>query len=391
MPVNRNECVKAIRANSQVNVSEEILDYTKPIRGVYGLFILNEEDSKKDICVYIGKAENIYSRLVTNDGHLRKLLLGKKSIVRDFSKLTLRDEKTYIDVLTNALIEGKIISARVLEEVRLKGKSYHKDMQALASAEMRLIDTYQAKDQCLWQLPEGRHISKDDWTMLINENTVQEIHSPKVKRIITLQHTESEQHLNGMIGSWQDWDLTEKGIKDAHRIGKSLANVFGHESFTIYASDLLRTRRCADIVADYFGLSPHYEESLREMNLGQACDESKAWAKENVLCKTFANTIDWPLNFNDRAFMGAESRDDLWKRIETFFHQIIESDEENILIVSHDGSLSIFFSMWLSLDVETTDSLLLSGKSGGVSILEIDEDGHRIIKQLNDMSYLYGR
>ena len=33
-----------------------------------------------------------------------------------------------------------------------------------------------------------------------------------MKRIITIQH------INRMIGSWVDWDLTELGIRQAHRI-----------------------------------------------------------------------------------------------------------------------------------------------------------------------------
>ena len=31
-----------------------------------------------------------------------------------------------------------------------------------------------------------------------------------MRRIIAIQHTESMQHVNGMVGSWQDWDLTER-------------------------------------------------------------------------------------------------------------------------------------------------------------------------------------
>ena len=42
-----------------------------------------------------------------------------------------------------------------------------------------------------------------------------------MKKIITIQHTQSEQHINGMIGSWADWDLTPHGIKSAELIGKN--------------------------------------------------------------------------------------------------------------------------------------------------------------------------
>ena len=36
-----------------------------------------------------------------------------------------------------------------------------------------------------------------------------------MKTIITVQHTQSVHHTNGMVGSWTDWDLTELGKKQA--------------------------------------------------------------------------------------------------------------------------------------------------------------------------------
>ena len=44
------------------------------------------------------------------------------------------------------------------------------------------------------------------------------------KTIITVQHTESEHHLNGHAGAWGDWSLTEKGRQQAFEIGKWLLN-----------------------------------------------------------------------------------------------------------------------------------------------------------------------
>ena len=31
----------------------------------------------------------------------------------------------------------------------------------------------------------------------------------KMKHIITVQHTQSVHHTNGMVGSWTNWDLTD--------------------------------------------------------------------------------------------------------------------------------------------------------------------------------------
>ena len=44
-----------------------------------------------------------------------------------------------------------------------------------------------------------------------------------VKTIITIQHTQSIHHTNGMVGSWTDWDLSEIGKLQAESIGKKLS------------------------------------------------------------------------------------------------------------------------------------------------------------------------
>lgn len=43
-----------------------------------------------------------------------------------------------------------------------------------------------------------------------------------MKRVITIQHCQSEQHVNGIMGGWNDWELTELGREQARRIGERL-------------------------------------------------------------------------------------------------------------------------------------------------------------------------
>ena len=52
-----------------------------------------------------------------------------------------------------------------------------------------------------------------------------------MKKIITVQHPQSEQHTNGMIGSLGEWDLTDRGIAQAHRIGQNLLREIGDEPY----------------------------------------------------------------------------------------------------------------------------------------------------------------
>ena len=53
-----------------------------------------------------------------------------------------------------------------------------------------------------------------------------------MKNIITIQHTQSVHHLNGMVGSWTDWDLSELGRQQADNIGRNLVDYVGEAKFS---------------------------------------------------------------------------------------------------------------------------------------------------------------
>ena len=63
-----------------------------------------------------------------------------------------------------------------------------------------------------------------------------------MKNIIIIQHTQSAQHINGMIGSWDNWDLTEHGIEQAKRISERLSKEIKNDHYIMYSSDLLRAK-----------------------------------------------------------------------------------------------------------------------------------------------------
>jgi len=209
-----------------------------------------------------------------------------------------------------------------------------------------------------------------------------------MRKIITIQHTQSEQHINKMIGSLGGWNLTELGIKQAHSIGKSLAAEFKKQRFAVYSSDLLRAKQTAEIVSGYFNITPIFTSALREFDLGEANGKSKEWARNNQQCSMWQGTIDWAKSVYDKAFIGAESKFDVWNRLSKFLNEILAEKNEDIIIVSHDGALSILYALWLDMDIEMLNKCNLSGKTGGVSVLQEDDDGYRIITRLNDMSYM---
>ena len=201
-----------------------------------------------------------------------------------------------------------------------------------------------------------------------------------MKKIITIQHTQSVHHTNGMVGSWTDWALSEQGVREANKIGEKLKKELVGQRLVLYASDLLRAKQTAESIGKHLNLSPILRTELRERNLGRCCGKSIQWLRENLEMQE--KTVD------DRLFSDAESRRDVWNRLKPFFDEIMGSEDENILIVSHGDLLSVFNTMFLGLNIEAMNTSEIYGRSGGVSHMLENNDGKRVVMRISDMSYL---
>lgn len=201
-----------------------------------------------------------------------------------------------------------------------------------------------------------------------------------MKTIITIQHTQSIHHTNGMVGSWTDWELSELGIEQAKKIGKKLKNELAGKDFVMYSSDLMRAKQTAENVGKYLGIMPVLAKELRERNLGRCCGKSVQWLRENQ--EVQEKTVD------DRLFSDAESRRDEWNRLKPFFDEVMRSEKDNIIIVSHGDLLSVFNAMFMGLEVESINDVEVFGLPGGVSYMFENDEGKRYIKRISDMSYV---
>lgn len=85
-----------------------------------------------------------------------------------------------------------------------------------------------------------------------------------MKTIITIRHTQSVHHTNGMVGSWRDWALSETGMKQADHIGRKLSRELEGMEFILHSSDLLRAKQTAEAVGRHPGCTPVLERALRE-------------------------------------------------------------------------------------------------------------------------------
>ena len=198
-----------------------------------------------------------------------------------------------------------------------------------------------------------------------------------MKKIITIQHTQAVHHINGMIGSWTDWELTDFGKAQAENIGRKLSDELKGQSWKIYSSDLIRAKQTAAPLARYMGVDIKYLEKLREHNIGEAVGKSKQWTKENAI------TVN---SFDDRSFPNAESWREFWNRVFDLYNYIIADEVENIVLVSHGGTLAVWHQVWLGSGVRDCTF----GAAGSVSFMELSDSGERTIIRLNDISYIEG-
>ncbi len=201
-----------------------------------------------------------------------------------------------------------------------------------------------------------------------------------MKHIITVQHTQSVHHTNGMVGSWTDWDLTELGKAQADRIGAKLRDELSGRDAVLYSSDLKRAKQTAEAIAKHLGVEPVLRRELRERNLGKCCGKSVQWLREHIECPE--KTVD------DRLFSDGESRRDAWNRLLPFFEEVMAGEEETVIIVSHGDLLSIWNAMFLGLSVESFQRVDIHGPAGGVSRMMVYDDGKRRIRHISDMSYM---
>ena len=197
-----------------------------------------------------------------------------------------------------------------------------------------------------------------------------------MKNIITIQHTQSVHHTNGMVGSWTDSELTDLGKAQAENIGRKLSAELKGQAYKIYSSDLIRAKQTAQPLADYLNIPINFNQKLREQNLGEAVGKTGSWARENEM----------PIkSFDDRQFYGAESWREFWNRVSDLYDDVVSDEADNIILVSHGVTLSVWQQVWQGSDI---CEFKYSGYPGGISFFQISPSGERSILRLHDPSYI---
>jgi probable phosphoglycerate mutase len=172
--------------------------------------------------------------------------------------------------------------------------------------------------------------------------------------------------------------LTELGRTHAKNIGRNLYNEIKDAQWKIYSSDLARARQTVEPLVRYMGLEINFLKGLSEMNQSgtETTDKSIEWHNKNA-----APTP----TYDDRAFPNAESWREFWGRVSGCCDKVSADEAENIIIVSHGMTMSVWQYAWLGLGIR---DFVYVGHPGGVSYMQIDDKGNRLIKRWNDTFYM---
>ena len=138
-------------------------------------------------------------------------------------------------------------------------------------------------------------------------------------------------------GGWSTYGLTEEGRMQVHSASGSLLNKgISH----IYASDLVRAKETAEIVAGALTLEITYLPQFRESNNGLLAGMLKTEASEKYP-GVYWNALEWT-----EPWPGGESPEQFYHRIESawyaFKSQIVD---DTVMLVSHGGVMNIILCL----------------------------------------------
>lgn len=205
-----------------------------------------------------------------------------------------------------------------------------------------------------------------------------------MRQIIVIQHCQSEHHVNNMTGGWTDTPLTVLGKEQAQAIGRRLIEILDSKDYSLYTSDLLRASQTARIIAEQLDLQVKVECNLREINTGIAAGKTKDWAKEH---RNPRKHDHFDLDYQE--FEKGETWRQFYDRVCSCMNNLCESDESNLILVTHGGTLAYILAWWLEFSTDMLTTSYFSGSPGSISILSENNYNQHVLQKFNDTSHLY--
>lgn len=183
-----------------------------------------------------------------------------------------------------------------------------------------------------------------------------------------VRHGETEWNVRGLLQGQQGTDLTENGKKQAQNIAKELQNV---PFEAIYASDLIRAKQTAEIIALERKIAVQLSILLRERKLGPF--EGMPYAVLREFDEALEKLNDKE-KFSYKAHPELESDEETIQRFTEFLQMATKKHQgKNVLLVTHGGIMRAFL---IFAGFETYDSLSHNkSKISNSAYIELKTDG----------------
>lgn len=199
-----------------------------------------------------------------------------------------------------------------------------------------------------------------------------------MKKIIIVRHGQTNWNILGKVQGQEDIELNEIGKEQAKKLASKLTK---EKIDIIYTSDLKRSYQTAKIISDTINSNIIIDKNLREIHFGNwqgltLTNIKKDFKKEYIIWRTEPHKLNLP---------GAEKLIEVQERMKKIINNVLRSENQNILIVSHATAIKTLILGILDLDLAKFNNIKIDNTS--ISIIEYHSTGP-IIKLLNDTCHL---
>lgn len=187
-------------------------------------------------------------------------------------------------------------------------------------------------------------------------------------KLYLVRHGESTLNGKDIYQGQYDSDLSQLGFKQAEAISERLKE---YKFDVIYSSDLQRAKKTAESIAKYHKkIKLIIDKKLRERSHGELDGKPK---DDFYTSKDIHNIYVKPPMGED--FL------DIKIRVEEFLKEILESKYENVLIVSHGGTMKSILHILFDIDPEIAWSKQTPVANTSFFIIEIKDKEKKIVLQ----------
>ena len=199
-----------------------------------------------------------------------------------------------------------------------------------------------------------------------------------MKNIILVRHGESEYNAKRIVQGHIDTDLTPAGVVQARLAAEALQR-FSIDR--IFSSDLRRAYRTATIIGDVLELPVEKDPRIREMKFGQW--EGRSY--DHIFETDYQTFQNWLKNPVACPLPSQEEITEFESRLASFYRDMLDLPEQNILVVAHGGSIQGILCVACGMGMENLWALKHSNT--GITILQVNNEGVSI-KLLNSTAHL---